>query len=52
MNRNWAYFFGASALAAYFLLTAGAPPMSVAAGLCGAALFLARKSWRARKRAR
>lgn len=52
MNVNWGYFFGASILAAYALLTAGAPPLAVAAGVSGAALFLARKSWRARRRAR
>jgi hypothetical protein len=43
MNRKWGYFAGASILASYFLLTAGAPPVAVAAGVCGSALFLRRK---------
>ncbi|HUI76746.1 MAG TPA: hypothetical protein VLY24_02490 [Bryobacteraceae bacterium] len=44
MNLKWGYFAGASALAAYFLLTAGAPPLAVAAGIGGVAMFMRRKS--------
>ena len=43
MNHKWSYFIGASALAAYFLLAAGAPLPAVAAGIGGAALFMKRK---------
>ena len=44
MNRKWSYFTGAAVLAAYFLLTNGAPPLPVAAGICGVALFLRRRA--------
>jgi hypothetical protein len=44
MNRKWGYFIGAAALAAYFLLSAGAPLTAVAAGIGGAALFMRRAS--------
>ncbi|MBZ5586459.1 MAG: hypothetical protein LAQ30_30590 [Acidobacteriia bacterium] len=44
MTLKWTYFLGASLLAAYFLLAAGAPLPAVAAGIGGAALFLRRKS--------
>jgi hypothetical protein len=44
MTRKWSYFMGASILAAYFLLTNGAPLLAVAAGIAGAALFLRRTS--------
>jgi hypothetical protein len=44
MNRKWAYFIGASILAGYFLLTAGAPPLAIAAGIGGVALFMRRTS--------
>lgn len=44
MNRKWSYFVGASIVAAYLLVTHGAPPMAVAAGIAGVALYLRRKS--------
>lgn len=44
MKRQWAYFLGAAALAAYFLLSAGAPPLAVAAGIAGVAMFMRHKS--------
>jgi len=44
MNRKWSFFIGAVVLAAYFLLTSGAPPLAVAAGIGGAALFMRRSS--------
>lgn len=43
MKRKWSYFIGAAALAAYFLLTNGAPPLAVAAGIGGVAMFMRRK---------
>lgn len=33
MKRNWGYFGGAAALAAYFLIAAGAPLVPVAGGI-------------------
>lgn len=42
MNRKWNYFIGASILAAYVLLSNGAPLMPVAAGIAGAAVFMRR----------
>ncbi len=44
MKPKWSYFAGASILAAYFLLTNGAPPLAVLAGLSGAAMFMRRTS--------
>lgn len=44
MKRKWSYFIGAAVLAAYFLVAAGAPPLAVAAGIGGAALFMRRTS--------
>lgn len=44
MILKWGYFAGASILAAYFLLHAGAPPFAVAAGIGGVAMFMRRKS--------
>ena len=44
MNRKWGFFIGAAILAAYFLLTSGAPPLAVAAGVGGAAMFMRRTS--------
>ena len=42
MKYKWTYFIGAAVLAAYFLVTNGAPPVAVAAGICGAAMFMRR----------
>ena len=44
MKYKWSYFIGAAVLAAYFLVTNGAPPLAVAAGICGAAMFVRRRS--------
>lgn len=44
MNRKWSYFIGAAALAAIFLLGAGAPLLPVAAGIGAAALLMGRRS--------
>jgi len=44
MKLKWSYFIGASLLAGYFLLAGGAPPLAVAAGIGGAALFMRRSS--------
>jgi hypothetical protein len=43
-RTKWRYFAGASLLAAYFLLHAGAPPLAVIAGIGGVAMFMRRKS--------
>jgi hypothetical protein len=43
MKWKFAYFAGSALLAAYFLLHAGAPPLAVAAGIGGAAMFMRRK---------
>ena len=44
MKRKWSFFVGAALLAGYFLLTAGAPPVAIAAGIAGAAMFMLRPS--------
>jgi hypothetical protein len=44
MKPKWRYFIGASALVACFLVTVGAPPLAVAAGIGGVALFVRRTS--------
>lgn len=44
MKYKWTYFAGAVVLSVYFLLAAGAPPMAVAAGVAGAAVFMIRRS--------
>jgi hypothetical protein len=43
MNRKWRYF-GAAVLAAYLLLTAGAPPLAVAIGIAFGAMLTLRAS--------
>jgi hypothetical protein len=40
MILRWRYFIGAVILAAYLLITRGAPPAAVGAGIAGAALFV------------
>jgi hypothetical protein len=42
MNTKWSYFLGAAILGGYLLLSAGAPPLAVAAGIGGAAMFTRR----------
>jgi len=44
MNKKWGYFAGASILAACLLLSNGAPPLAVAAGIGGVAMYLRRVS--------
>jgi hypothetical protein len=44
MNFKWRYFIGSAILGTYFLLAAGAPPLAIAAGIGGAALFLRLRS--------
>jgi len=44
MKWKWTYFAGAVILAAYFLLSAGAPPLAVAAGIALAAVFTLRRA--------
>jgi hypothetical protein len=44
MKWKLAYFAGSAVLAAYFLVHAGAPPLAVAAGIGGAAMFMRRKA--------
>jgi len=39
MNPKWSYFIGAALIGGYLLLSAGAPPLAVAAGIGGAAIF-------------
>ena len=43
MNLKWSYFIGSAILAGYFLINAGAPPLAVAAGIGGVAMFMRRK---------
>jgi len=33
MIRNWKFFSGAAVLAGYFMISAGAPPLTVTAGI-------------------
>jgi hypothetical protein len=47
ITAKWSYFAGASILASYFLLSNGAPPLAVLAGLSGAAMFVRRSKKRA-----
>jgi len=42
MNRKWRFFVGAAVLAAYFLLSAGAPPFAVAIGIAFGAFMTQR----------
>jgi len=42
MNRKWSYFLAAAVFAGFFLVRGGAPPLSVAAGILGAALMVRR----------
>jgi hypothetical protein len=44
MNKKWSYFTGAAILAAYILLSHGAPLLAVVAGIAGSALFVRRAS--------
>jgi len=45
MKWKWTYFAGAVILAAYFLLSAGAPPLAIAVGI-GCAAWLTRRASR------
>jgi len=42
MNLKWRYFIGAAILSGYFLISAGAPPLAVVAGIGGVAMFMRR----------
>jgi hypothetical protein len=44
MEMKWAFFIGACLLAWYFLLSAGAPPLTVAVGTAAAGFLTWRKS--------
>ena len=44
MNKNWKYFVTASIVAGFALVKNGAPPIAVAVGIAGAAVFLWRRS--------
>jgi len=44
MNKKWSYFAGASILAAYLLITHGAPLLPVVAGIAGVGMYLRRPS--------
>lgn len=44
MNKRWSYFAGASLVAAYLLVTHGAPLLPVVAGIAGVAMYLRRPS--------
>jgi len=43
MKLKWTYFIGAAILSGCFLISAGAPPLAVAAGIGGVAMFMRRK---------
>ena len=47
MNFKWTYFIGAAILSGYFLINAGAPPLAVAAGIGGVAMFMRKTKKRA-----
>jgi hypothetical protein len=46
MIWRWRYFIGAATLAAYLLVSNGAPPLAVGAGVAGMALFMRRRASR------
>jgi hypothetical protein len=46
MKWRWRYFAGAVLLTALLLLTNGAPPVAVAAGIAGTAIFMWRRGSR------
>jgi hypothetical protein len=42
MNYKWNYFLAAALFAGFFLIRGGAPPIPIALGIVGAALFVRR----------
>lgn len=44
MSKHWGYFLAAAVMGGFILVTHGAPPLAVAIGIAGAALFASRKS--------
>ena len=44
MNYRWSYFLAAGLFAGFFLIRGGAPPIPIALGIAGAALFMRRTS--------
>lgn len=42
MIWRWRYFIGSAILASYFLISFGAPPLAVFAGILGGVLFMRR----------
>jgi hypothetical protein len=43
VKYNWNYFLAAALFAGFFLIRGGAPPVPIALGIAGAALFMRRK---------
>jgi uncharacterized protein (TIGR03382 family) len=43
---KWRYYLGASAIVGYLMISNGAPPMAVIAGLLGVAMFMRRRASR------
>jgi hypothetical protein len=44
LNYKWCYFLAAAIFAGFFLIRGGAPPVPIALGIAGAALFTRRTS--------
>jgi hypothetical protein len=44
LNYKWCYFLAAAIFAGFFLIRGGAPPIPIALGIAGAALFTRRTS--------
>jgi hypothetical protein len=44
MKRKWSLFAGAVILAGYVLISAGAPPLAILAGIALAAVYTGRRS--------
>jgi uncharacterized protein (TIGR03382 family) len=46
MMWKWRYYIGAALIAGYLLISHGAPPVAVLAGLAGVAMFMRRRASR------
>jgi len=44
MIWKWRYYIGAALIVDYFMISHGAPPLAVAAGTLGVAMFMRRRS--------
>jgi len=44
MIWRWRYYIGAALIVGYFLISHGAPPVAVIAGLLGVAMFMRRRA--------